>query len=123
MADLKIPPRIIDDELGVPMPAGKPLPRRTVSSENDVLAVLAENYRLNPGLHMTMADIKELLDVSDEDLNAHLLSIEEKDLASLFRDQRGTIALARATYKGLDRANAPEHYKHIPSWVNQKDIF
>ena len=70
-----------------------------------------------------LEDIKELLDVSDEDLNEHLLSLEGKDLASLYRDRRGAIALARATYKGLDMAHPPEHYKHIPSWVNQKDIF
>ena len=123
MADLKVPPRVMDDELEVPMPVGKLLPRRAVSGENDVLEVLVENYRINPGLHMTMEDIKELLDVSSKDLNGHLLSLEGKDLVSLYRDRRGDIALARATYKGLDMAYPSEHYKHIPSWVNQKDIF
>ncbi len=123
MADLKVPPRAIDDELKVPMPLGKPLPRKTVSSEDDVLAVLAEDYRINPGLHMTMEDIKELLDVSDENLNKHLLSLEEKGLGNLYRDKRGAIALARATYKGLAQANPPEYYKYIPAWVDKKDIF
>ncbi len=123
MTDLKVPPRFIDDELGVPMPVGKPLPRKVVSSEDDVLVVLAENYRINPGLHMTMEDIKELLDVSDEDLNKHLLSLEEKGLIGLYRDRRGAIVLGRATYKGLDKAHTPEYYKYIPPWVNHEDMF
>lgn len=85
--------------------------------------VLAENYRVNPGLHMTMEDIKELLDVSDEDLDKYLLSMEEKGLVGLYRDRRGAVALARVTYKGLSQAHPPEYYKYMPSWVNQKDMF
>lgn len=87
------------------------------------MGVLAEDYRVNPGLHMTMEDMKEGLDISDEDLNKHLLSLEGKGLVNLYRDRRGTVVLARATYKGLSRANPPQYYKYIPSWVNEKDIF
>ncbi len=123
MPDLKVPPRVMDDELNVPLPLGKPLPRKVVSSEDDILMVLAENYRVNPGLHMTMEDIKELLDVSGEDLDKHLLSLEEKGLVGLYRDRRGAVALARVTYKGLSQAHPPEYYKYMPSWVNQKDMF
>jgi len=123
MPDLKVPPRVMDDELKVPLPLGKPLPRKVVSSEDDILMVLAENYRVNPGLHMTMEDIKELLDVSGEDLDKHLLSLEEKGLVGLYRDRRGAVALARVTYKGLSQAHPPEYYKYMPSWVNQKDMF
>ena len=61
--------------------------------------------------------------MSDEDLNKHLLSLEEKGLVGLYRDRRGAIALGRANYKGLDKAHTPEYYKYIPSWVNQQDIF
>ena len=121
--DLRIPPRVIDDELKVPMPLGSPLPRKPVSSEDDVLAVMAENYRVNPGLHMTMEDIRELLEVSDEDLTEHLLSLEEKGLSNLYRDRRGGVALARATTKGLAKANPLQYYKYVPAWVDTKDIF
>lgn len=123
MPDMNVPSRIIDDELKVPMPTGKPLPRKRVSSEDHVLEVMAENYRLNPGLHMTMEDIRELLDVSDEDLDRHLLSLEEKGLSSLYRDRRGAIALARATSNGLAKAHPSEYYRHIPDWVDKKDMF
>lgn len=123
MPDLKVPWRVIDEELKVPMPLGKPLPRKVVSKEEDVLKVLAENYRINPGLHMTMEDIKEQLEVSDEDLNKSLLSLEKRSLVGLYRDRRGAVALARATYQGLSQANPPEYYRYIPQWVNQNDMF
>ena len=121
--DLKVPPRAIDEELKVPMPIGKPLPKKTASGEDDIMAVLAENYRINPGLHMTLDDIKELLDISDEDLGKYLVSLEEKDVASLYRDKRGNIALARITLKGLPIANPPEYYKYMPDWVGLEDMF
>ena len=121
--DLKVPFRAIDDELKVPMPLGKAPPLKTASSEEDLLAVLAEEYRVNTGLHMTKEDIKERLDISDEDFNKYLISLEEKGLINLFRDRRGTITLARATFIGLAKANPLEYYKYTPSWVNEEDIF
>jgi DNA-binding transcriptional ArsR family regulator len=123
MPDLKVPIRVIDDELKVPMPVGKAPSRKAVSSGDDVLKMLAEDYRVNPGLHMTMEDLKERLDIGDDELNKHLLSLEEKEMASLLRDRRGAIALARATYKGLAQANPPEYYRYVPAWVDRKDIF
>ena len=105
------------------MPLGKPPPRQPVSSEVDVLQVLAENYRINPGLHMTMEDIKEILDVSDADLEKYLLSLEEKGLAGLYRNKRGQLALARVNYKGLTQANPPEYYQYMPAWIDPNDMF
>lgn len=121
--DLKVPPRVIDAELGVPMPVGKPLPKKTVSSQDDVLAVLAENYRVNPGLHMTLGDLREALDVSDEDLTKYLLSLAESGLVGVVRDKRGGVSLARATLKGLAKANPADYYKYIPGWVDSNDLF
>ena len=121
--DLKILPRAIDKELKVPMPTGKPLPKTKLKSADDVLSILAENYRINPGLHMTLEDLKELLDGNDDGLQKYLVSLEEKEDASLYRDKRGNIALARVTLKGLSHANPPEYYKYMPSWVGLEDMF
>ncbi len=123
MPDLKVPVRVIDEELGVPMPLAKPLTKKPVAGEDDILKVLADDYRVNPGLHMTTGDMKELLAVSDEDLNKYLLSLEDKGLAGLYRDKSGKIALARATYKGVAQANPPEYYRYIPGWANEADMF
>lgn len=121
--DLKAPARVIDPELRVPMPLGKLPPPKAVSNEDDILKVLAEDYRVNPGLHMSMEDLKERLNVSDEELNKYLLGLEEKGLANLHKDRRGAVELARATFEGLSKANPQDYYKYFPSWVDQKDMF
>jgi hypothetical protein len=120
--DIKAPIRVMDEELKIPISAGKPVPKKKVDNEGDVLALLAENYCVNPGLNMTPADMKEQLDISDEDLNKHLLSLEKQGLAALHRDKRG-IALARASYSGLAKAHPPEYYRYIPDWASPQDIF
>jgi hypothetical protein len=53
VADLKVPVRVIDEELKVPMPLGKAPPLRPVSDEDDVLKMLAEDYRVNTGFKGT----------------------------------------------------------------------
>ncbi len=87
-----------------------------------MLKVLAENYRINPGLHMTMEDIKEWLDVSDDDLVKYLESLEKQGLAGCYRTRKG-IGMARVTYKGLQKANPPEYYRYVPSWLKDKQDF
>jgi alkylation response protein AidB-like acyl-CoA dehydrogenase len=123
MPDLKVPHRVLDEELQVPLPAGKYPARKKASRAEDLLKALAEDYRVNPGLYMTVGDIKELLDVSDADLAAFAAELEKDGLVSIYRDRRGNPAMVRATYKGLAAANKPEYYKHIPSWVDVKDTF
>lgn len=117
--DLKVPVRIIDPKLGVPLPLGKAPDKKSVKSEEDVLKVLAEDYLINPGLHMTMDDIKEWLDVSDADLVKYLEALEKQGLAGCYRTKKG-IGMARVTLKGIQKANPPEHYKYTPSWLVDK---
>ena len=121
--DLKAPLRVIDEELGIPIPVGTPPAKKKVTGEDDVLAALAENYRVNPGLYMTMDDLKEVLDIADADLEKYLLSLEEKDMASTYHDRRGNLALARISLKGIDQAHEPDYYRYIPDWINKDDLF
>ena len=120
--DLKVPVRIMDEALKIPVPVGEPPAKISVKNEMDVLGVLAENYRINPGLHMTMDDIKELIQIDDAALVKHLESLEAQGDVGLYRTKSG-IALARATLSGIQKAHPPEYYKHIPAWVNQHDMF
>jgi len=120
--DLKAPQRMIDPDLKVPLPVGKPPARVAARSEADVLAVLAENYRVNPGLHMTMEDIREWLEASDADLKKYLEALEARGWAGLYRTRQG-IALARVTLAGLQQAHAPEYYRYIPDWAAPQDMF
>lgn len=120
---LKAPIRMVDEELNVPLPVGKPAKPKAVKNEMDVLKVLAENYRTNPGLHMTIGDIKTFLDIRDESLLNYLASLEKKGFASQLKNGNGGVELVKATLQGIKQANPPEYYRHIPSWVSPHDIF
>jgi alkylation response protein AidB-like acyl-CoA dehydrogenase len=115
--------RAYDEELAAVLPVGRPEPPKAVSSETDVLGVLAEDYRVNPGLHMTLADIRKFLVADDDELAKHLESLEEQGLAAQYRDRRGRVRMVRATLKGIKSAFPAEHYSHIPDWVLPEDTF
>jgi len=121
--ELKMPHRRIHPKLGVPISTAKPLPVTEIT-ERAVLEMLAEDYRVNPGLYMSRGDMKErLVGVSDEQLNKMLTSLEEKGLVKLYKDRRGNIALAKATYKGLKEAKPLEHYRWFPEWISKEQLF
>ncbi len=121
--DLKIPQRYIHAKLGIPISATK---AKVISETNEktALEMLAEDYRVNPGLYMSRSAMKEILaKATDEHLDKVLESLEAKGLVHLYRDRRGTIALAKATYKGLKKANPLEHYKWFPEWIRKQKLF
>jgi len=118
--DLKVPLRVVDPDLKVPMPLGQPLPKKAAKTEDDVLRVLAEEYRVNPGLHMTLEEIKDWLEISDADLIKYLESLEKQGLVGCYRTKKG-INMARVSYTGLQKANPPEYYRYCPDWVAKKD--
>jgi len=121
--ELKMPRRQIHEKLGVPITTIEPLPK-VDTSEEGILKALAEDYQVNPGLYMTREDLKErLTDATDERLDQVLKSLESKGLAKLYRDTRGNLALAKATYEGLRKAEPLEKYKWYPDWLNKEFIF
>src|SRR4030067_270526 len=124
MADeLKKPHRNIHPKLGVPVSTTKPQVVKEVN-EKTLLEVLAEDYKVNPGLHMSRNHIKERFsNVSDDQLNPLLASLESKRLVKLYKDKRGSIALAKATYKGLKQAKPPEYYQWYPEWIEKDLLF
>jgi len=120
--DLRMPRRIRHSTLGVPITrAGKPVKHSQVD-EDSLLAVLAEDYRVNPGLYMSREDLKEEFDVGDAELDRVMSSLEQKKLVKLHR--RGeVITLAKATHQGLKQANPPPYYRWFPPWVREENIF
>lgn len=123
MADeFKMPRRVIHEELGVPVPiTSLPEKQKSIDKES-LLKSLAEDYRINPGLYMSLEDIKGFFDVDDAKLNEVLLSLEEEGLVRLYRDRKG-IALVKATYEGLKKANPQEYYRWFPYWVKKDNVF
>ena len=121
--ELKMPHRSIHKKLGIPISMTE---ARFISkiSEKTVLEMLAEDYRVNPGLYMSRSDMKEILtNATDEQLDRILASLEAKGLVHLYKDRRDNILLAKATHKGLKEANPPEHYKWFPEWIRKQKLF
>ena len=116
--DLKVPRRVMNADLKIPMPIGKidELPTYA-ATEDGVLEALAENYRVNPGLYMTVGELQEQITASDEEMVNYLTSLEEKGLSRLYRNSRGQVTLARASYDGLAKAHPSEYYKYRPTWA------
>jgi alkylation response protein AidB-like acyl-CoA dehydrogenase len=124
MADeLKMPQRKIHEKLGIPISTSEPLPKME-ATEKGVLDVLAENYRVNPGLYLTRGEIKEqLMTIQDAELDKFLTTLEAKELIKLYKDRRGTVLMARATHKGLKQAKSLDYYKWFPEWLDKDYIF
>ena len=120
--ELKQPRCVIHQELGVPVPTAEDPPKADRVDEESLLKVLAEDYRVNPGLHMNREDMLLHFDVTHERLDEVLLSLEQKRWALLNRDKKG-IALAKATYDGLERAFPKDYYKWFPGWATEDRIF
>jgi hypothetical protein len=120
--DLKMRRRVIHKDLGVPVPASGVIKREKNVNEEKVLSVLAEDYRVNPGLFMSRGDIAQYLDVDDARLDSLLEELEKKGFAKLYRTKKG-ISLAKATYDGLSKAHPKEYYRWFPAWVTQDRRF
>ncbi len=121
--ELKMPYRHIHPKLGIPVSTPKPEVFNEIN-EKTLLTVLAEDYRVNPGLFMSRADMKErLAGVSDEQLNQLLTALEAQGAVKLYKDRRGNITLAKATFKGLKQAKPKEDYQWYPEWINKDLLF
>ncbi len=83
-----------------------------------LLAALAEDYRINPGLFMSREDLKGLFEVDDKTLDTLLSSLEAQGDVKLYRSKKG-IELAKATYEGLRKAHPLEYYQWFPSWIDK----
>jgi alkylation response protein AidB-like acyl-CoA dehydrogenase len=121
--DLRMPQRRLHEKLRVPMSSAEQLPKLE-PTENSTLKVLAEDYVVNPGLYMTKEDLKErFVDSSDEKLDQILVALESQGLVKVYRDSRGVIALAKATYQGLRKGGSQEGYKWFPEWLSKEFTF
>ncbi len=119
--DLKVPYFKVHEELKVPMPTNEDPPRE--HGREGILRILAENYRVHPGLHLGRKELLARLEMTEKEMDKGLLALEEEGLVDLYRDKRGVIALAKASYEGLARVHPPEYYGYIPDWVDADDMF
>lgn len=134
MKDMLRPPRRrVHEKLGIPIPYYKDppeleLPTRAGATEPEaieesILLALAEDYRVNPGLHLTREELMEDTGLDDESLDEALLILEEKNLIDVYRDKRGVLRLAKATYAGLEKVRPIDYFRWYPEWLKKDEIF
>lgn len=120
--DLKMPRRVIDPQTGTPVPTYEPV-EKVAATEENVLKVLAENYRVNQGLCMTVEDIAEYIDGTDEEIIEVINALEASgDAAVAVRNRKtGAPTLTRASYDGLSKANPDEYYMYWQPFINSDE--
>lgn len=118
--ELKMPYRKMHETLGVPV-SSTTMSTITEVTEESVLQMMAEDYIVNPGLHMTKGDMAKLLrTASEEKLDSVLTALEAKELVNLQRDRKGRITLGKASFKGLKKAKPLEDYRWFPEWAKKQ---
>jgi alkylation response protein AidB-like acyl-CoA dehydrogenase/DNA-binding transcriptional ArsR family regulator len=130
---LKPPRRRVHEKLGIPIPYFRnppelELPTKTGAHdpeavEKSILLALAEDYRVNPGLHLTREELIEDTGLDDEHLDEALLSLEEKNLVDIYRDKKGILRLVKATYAGLEKVRSIDYFRWYPEWLRRDEIF
>ena len=114
--------RVIHKDLGVPVPTTRPVEKQSEISEEKLLILLSEDYRINPGLCMAKEDIAEHFSIDNAMIDDAIVALEQKGFATAYRSKKG-IALVKATYDGLKKAHPKEYYQWFPDWVDERRKF
>jgi alkylation response protein AidB-like acyl-CoA dehydrogenase len=93
-----------------------------VNKEN-LLKVIAHDYKVNPGLYMTVDDIREDIGTSRSKTRKIVQQLEEDGLVVIHRGGGGDIKLIKATYQGVQEAFPEDYYKWFPDWYADSDKF
>ena len=92
-------------------------------TEENVLKVIAHDYKINPGLYMTPDDVREDIGGGRSELRKIFELLEERGLIIIHRDRSGKTALVKATYDGLQKSFPKEYYQWFPEWYENADKF
>ena len=92
-------------------------------TEENVLKVIAHDYKVNPGLYMTPDDVREDIGGGRSELRKIFEQLEEQGLIVTHRDRSEKIVLVKATYDGLQKSFPKEYYQWFPDWYDDADKF
>jgi len=92
-------------------------------TEENLLKVIAHDYKVNPGIYMTPDDVREDIGGSRSAIRETMEALEEKKLIVTHKDHQGKIVLVKANYKGLKQAFPKEYYRWFPDWYEDSDKF
>lgn len=118
--DIQMPRRVIDEETGTPVPDFSPVEKKEACNAKNVLDVLAENYRVNQGLSMTLGDIELYINGSDNDvLKVVDELIKSGDAVAHVNRKTGAPDLIRASFDGLSKAHPNEYYQWWADFIDK----
>lgn len=92
-------------------------------NEENILKVIAHDYKVNPGLYMTLDDVREDIGTGRSKTRRIVEELEKKGLVVAHRDKTGNIGLVKSTYKGMQKAFNKEYYQWFPDWYADSDKF
>ncbi|HUY00370.1 MAG TPA: acyl-CoA dehydrogenase family protein [Candidatus Deferrimicrobium sp.] len=114
----------IHPEMGVPIITMEPSPweGKEVNKEN-ILKILAEDFKTNPGLYMTPDDVKDRIKGNKKLIGEVLEELEkEGSIVTLRHPRTQKLLLAKANYQGLRKAYPKEFYRWFPDWVKEDEF-
>ena len=113
-----------DDEVNAPLVSYRDSKFKDMEiNEENLLKVIAHDYKINPGTYMTMDDVRDDIGGSRVKIKQTVESLEQQGLIVTHRDRAGKIGLVKATYKGLAKAFPKEYYRWFPGWYEDSDKF
>lgn len=122
--DVQMTRRVQDPKLGVPVPVFAPVENKVAPTAENVLKVLADDYVVNPGLHMMIKDLQWYVDGDAAAVEAAVNELVASGDAWTVNDKKtGSVKLARASYAGLKKAYPEEHYRWFPTYVDETRRF
>lgn len=92
-------------------------------NEENVLKVIAHDYKVNPGLYMTPEDVRDDIGGSRVELKKVLEALEAQKLVITHKDRQGKVELVKATYEGLQKAFPIGYFRWFPKWYDDADKF
>jgi len=93
-------------------------------TEENILKVIAHDYKINPGLYMTPDDVREDIGGGSRSTIRKIFeALENQKLIVCHRNRQSKIVLVKATYEGLQKAFPKEHYQWFPKWYDDSDKF
>jgi len=113
-----------DDEVNAPIASKRDSQFKGLDiNEDNLLKVLAHDYKINPGIYMTLDDVREDIGGSRVKIKQVIEELELQGLITCHRDRSGKIGLVKATYQGLSKAFPKDYYRWFPDWYDESDKF
>ncbi len=113
-----------NDEVNAPLVSKKDSKFKGLPvTEENVLKVIAHDYKVNPGLYMTPEDVRDDIGGGRVELKKIEEVLEQKKLLTTIKDRDGKVELLRATYEGLQKAFPKEYFRWFPKWYDESDKF